>query len=131
MFPWIYLVRFCSSINLFFSLIEVTNIYKKNKQKKTNKHRYEHISNDNDHHIPTGNVNGNMISNYLVKACENFWPGNVQYKLIEKQKVYIMYNHVLSPEILVSPDLKLSMEDGQWLSYRAYYNRTALNLKLI
>ena len=26
------------------------------------------------------------------------------------------YNHVLYPEVLLSPDLKLSMEDYQWLS---------------
>ena len=43
----------------------------------------------------------------------NLQQGNIKYKLIEKQKVYIMYNHALYLELLVSPDLKLLMEDYQ------------------
>ena len=35
---------------------------------------------------------------------------------MEKQKVYTMHNHVLYPQVLVTHDLKLSMEDYQWLS---------------
>ena len=39
-----------------------------------------------------------------------------KYKLREKPKAYISYTHVLYPEVLASPDLKLSMEEYQWLS---------------
>ena len=54
-----------------------------------------------------------MVFNYLGKTFENFQQGNVQCKLIEKQKVYITCNHVFYPKVLVSPDLKLSMEGYQ------------------
>ena len=64
--------------------------------------------------ISTGN--DYMVGNYLDKIFENFWQENAQYKLIEKQKVYITYNNVLYPAVLVYPDLKLSMEDYKWLS---------------
>ena len=46
---------------------------------------------------------------------ENLRKGSVQYKLLEKQKVYIAYNQILYPQVLMSPDLKLSMVDYQWL----------------
>ena len=54
----------------------------------------QHISDDNDHHIPAGT--GYMVVNYLEKASKNFWLRTVNYKIIEKQKIYITYNHVLS-----------------------------------
>ena len=64
------------------------------------KHANEHISDDNDHNIPGGNKC--MVYNYLKKTFENFRQGHFQYKLIEKQKVYIIYNHVLYLEVLIS-----------------------------
>lgn len=78
------------------------------------KYTGEYIPDDNYHYFPTGN--NYMVYKYLEKIFENFRQENVQYKWIEKQKVYITYNHVLSPEVFVSPDLKLSIEDYQWLS---------------
>ena len=49
---------------------------------------------------------------------KNIWKlsaSNIQYKLMDKQKVYITYNQLLYPEVLISPGLKLSIEDYQWL----------------
>ena len=56
-----------------------------------------------------------MVVNYLEKTSENFRSGTVNYKIIEKQKIYIRYNHVLYPDVPIK-DLKLRMEDYQWLS---------------
>ena len=43
-----------------------------------------------------------MVCNYLKKTFENFRQGHFQYKLTEKQKVYIICNHVLCLEVLIS-----------------------------
>ena len=56
-----------------------------------------------------------MVVNYLEKTSENFRSRTVNYKIIEKQKIYIRYNHVLYPDVPIK-DLKLRMEDYQWLS---------------
>ena len=56
-----------------------------------------------------------MVVNYFEKTSENFQSRTVDYKIIEKQKLYITYNHVLYPEVPIE-DLKLHMEDYQWLS---------------
>ena len=56
-----------------------------------------------------------MVVNYFEKTSENFQSRTVDYKIIEKQKLYITYNHVLYPEETIE-DLKLHMEDYQWLS---------------
>ena len=77
------------------------------------RHTEQHISDDNDHHIPAGT--DYMVVNYLKKTSENFRTRTVNYKVIEKQKIYITYNHVLYPEVPIE-DLKLHMEDYQWLS---------------
>ena len=47
---------------------------------------------------------------------ENLRKGSIQYKLIKKKKVYITYNQILQLQVLMFPDLKLSMVDCQWLS---------------
>ena len=56
-----------------------------------------------------------MVVNYLKKASVNFRSRTVNHEIIEKQKIYITYNHVLYPEVPIE-DLKLRMEDYQWLS---------------
>ena len=56
-----------------------------------------------------------MVVNYLEKTSENFRSGTVNRKIIEKQKIYITFNHVLYPEVPIE-DLKLRMEDYQLLS---------------
>ena len=56
-----------------------------------------------------------MVVNYLEKTSENFRSRTVNYKIIEKQKIYITYNHVLYPEVPIE-DVKLRTEDYQWLS---------------
>ena len=56
-----------------------------------------------------------MVVNYLEKTSENFQSRTVTYKIIEKQKLYITYNHVLYLEVPIE-DSKLHMEDYQWLS---------------
>ena len=56
-----------------------------------------------------------MVVNYLEKTSENFQSRTVTYKIIEKQKLYITYNHVLYLEVPIE-DSKLHMEDCQWLS---------------
>ena len=56
-----------------------------------------------------------MVVNNLEKTSENFRSRTVNYKIIEKQKIYIKYNHVLYPEVPIE-DLKLHIEDYQWLS---------------
>ena len=53
-----------------------------------------------------------MVVNYFEKTSENFQSRTVDYKIIEKQKLYITYNHVLYPEVPIE-DLKLPMEDYQ------------------
>ena len=56
-----------------------------------------------------------MVVNYLKKASVNFRSRTVNHEIIEKQKIYITYNHVLYPEV-PTEDLKPRMEDYQWLS---------------
>lgn len=56
-----------------------------------------------------------MVCNFLEQTFGNYRQGNIQYKLMDKQKVYITYNQLLYPEVLISPGLKLSIEDYQWL----------------
>ena len=56
-----------------------------------------------------------MVVNYLEKTSENFRSRTFNYKIIQKQKIYITYNHVLYPEVPIE-DVKLRTEDYQWLS---------------
>ena len=56
-----------------------------------------------------------MVVNYLEKTSENFRSRTFNYKIIQKQKIYITYNHVLYPEVPIE-DVTLRMEDYQWLS---------------
>ena len=56
-----------------------------------------------------------MVCNCLEKTFGNYRQGNIQYKLMDKQKVYVTYNQLLYPEVLISAGLKLSIEDYQWL----------------
>ena len=66
-------------------------------------HANENVADDNDHYIPAGN--DYMICNYFGRMSENLRKGSIQYTLIEKQKIYITYNQILGPHVLMSPDL--------------------------
>ena len=75
-----------------------------------------------------------MVVNYLEKTSENFRSGTVNCKIIEKQKIYITFNHVLYPEVPIE-DLKLRMEDYQLLSEitiitRVNYDRATWKINL-
>ena len=71
----------------------------------------QHISDDNDRSI----LLLVLIIWWSIILKKSFRSRTDNYKIIEKQKICIRYNHVLYPDVPIK-DLKLRMEDYQWLS---------------
>ena len=83
----------------------------------------ENIHDDNNHYVPAG-TNYMVCNNYLQKVSENFNQRTVQYKLVTKSSIYIIYEQVFYPSVPVSTilmasgkyKLTIDLTDYLWLS---------------
>ena len=72
---------------------------------------------DGQHNIPA--ETDYMICQYLEKGEENFRKRTVEYKLVPDSLVYVTYEQVFYPQVIISPDMKMSLEDYLCISESA------------